>query len=155
MAQTKGFSFSKLKKTKPIEISKDGPDDEVNVEEIVNEIDNKFPDIENKIQESKKSTGKKSTGKKTPDKKTPGENEIEILNQRILDLTTLFSTLKIQFADHVQKELIAESEPIARKDYSHVWKQWMQVKTFLRKGTRPSQKQAIDNFESYLKDLIK
>lgn len=53
-------------------------------------------------------------------------------------------------------EIIKEDlyNPIS-KDYSYLSDEFEQLKTYFRKGNRPSQIKAIENFEKHLKELIK
>jgi len=40
------------------------------------------------------------------------------------------------------------------KDYSYLFDEFEQLKTYFRKGNRPSQTKAIENFEKHLRGLI-
>lgn len=73
--------------------------------------------------------------------------------------------MKFQFVeDEVQlEEPIVQEEiktprivkpKVIRKDYSYLLDELEQLKTYFRKGKRPSQSKAIEIFEKHLKELI-
>lgn len=97
-----------------------------------------FNDVEGKDQEEKK---------KISIKKTVIKRKTETIDvPKIRELENKIDTLVMVFGDFQSKLLDSTSILIDN---------WKQIKNYFRKGERPSQTQAIQNFEKHLHQLLK
>lgn len=90
------------------------------------------------IKKVKKKTSEKSTPKKKSVPKPKNNDQVKTLTEMVINLQK-------QLADHLT------TQPNINKEI--LLKNWEQIKTYFRKGNRPSQIKAIENFESFLKML--
>lgn len=97
-----------------------------------------FNDVEGTDQEKKKIPSKKRTEIK---------RHKEIIDYpKVRELENKIDTLVMVFGDFQSKLLDSTSILIDN---------WKQIKNYFRKGERPSQTQAIQNFEKHLHQLLK